>query len=618
MTPAHLTITGTVNGHAIDSTATIKVSVGAASPDTSTITADPEAITTDGAATITVQQLGSASSRQVDGGDTVTLTAGDEGQLEVEYAGGGAYIATFDPKTPGLVTITGTVNGHAIDSTATIKVSVGAASPDTSTITADPEAITTDGAATITVQQLGSASSRQVDGGDTVTLTAGDEGQLEVEYAGGGAYIATFDPKTPGLVTITGTVNGHAIDSTATIKVSVGAASPDTSTITADPEAITTDGAATITVQQLGSASSRQVDGGDTVTLTAGDEGQLEVEYAGGGAYIATFDPKTPGLVTITGTVNGHAIDSTATIEVSVGAASPDTSTITADAEAITTDGAATITVQLKDAKHNNLTDGGDEVTLATDAGEQLEVEYAGDGAYTATFEPKTPGLVTITGTVNGDAIDSRATIKVSVGSASPDTSTITADPEAITTDETALITVQLRDAKGNELVDGDDTVTLTTTHGTLTPVTDNGDGTYTAVFSATTPGTATISGNVNSADMIDTVDIEVSVGKANTLTSTVTSGEASITAGESTTITVQLKDAHGNALVTGGDSVELETDLGTVTPVVDNDDGTYTATFSSTASGTATIAGKLNGQEIASFVEVEVLPGPADAEQSI
>src|SRR5690554_1958063 len=287
---------------------------------------------------------------------------------------------------------------------------------------------------------------------------------------------------TPAHLTITGTVNGHAIDSTATIKVSVGAASPDTSTITADPEAITTDGAATITVQQLGSASSRQVDGGDTVTLTAGDEGQLEVEYAGGGAYIATFDPKTPGLVTITGTVNGHAIDSTATIEVSVGAASPDTSTITADAEAITTDGAATITVQLKDAKHNNLTDGGDEVTLATDAGEQLEVEYAGDGAYTATFEPKTPGLVTITGTVNGDAIDSRATIKVSVGAASPDTSTITADPEAITTDETALITVQLRDAKGNELVDGDDTVTLTTTHGTLTPVTDNGDGTYTAV----------------------------------------------------------------------------------------------------------------------------------------
>src|SRR5690606_13372905 len=112
-----------------------------------------------------------------------------------------------------------------------------------------------------------------VDGGDTVTLTAGDEGQLEVEYAGGGAYIATFDPKTPGLVTITSTVNGHAIDSTATIKESVGAASPDTSTITADPEAITTDGAAPIPVLPGAATGNELVDGGDTVTLTAATKG---------------------------------------------------------------------------------------------------------------------------------------------------------------------------------------------------------------------------------------------------------------------------------------------------------------------------------------------------------
>src|SRR5690606_27960288 len=200
--------------------------------------------------------------------------------------------------------------------------------------------------------------------------------------------------------------------------------------------------------------------------LTTGDGEQLEVEYAGGGAYIATFRSEERRVGTERGTGNGHAIDSTATIKVSVGAASPDTSTITADPEAITTDETALITVQLRDAKGNELVDGGDTVTLTTGDGEQLEVEYAGGGAYIATFDPKTPGLVTIKGTVNGHAIDSTATIKVSVGAASPDTSTITADPEAITTDETALITVQLRDAKGNELVDGGDTVTLTTGDG--------------------------------------------------------------------------------------------------------------------------------------------------------
>src|SRR5690606_20856479 len=218
----------------------------------------------------------------------------------------------------------------------------------------------------------------------------------------------------------------------------------------------------------------------------------------------------------------------------------------------------------------------------------------------------------------NGQEIASFVEVEVLPGPADAEQSIMETSASSITTDDSATITVRLKDAHGNFLTAGGDSVELATDLGTLSPVVDQGDGTYTAVFSATTPGRATISGNVNSADMIDTVDIEVSVGKANTLTSTVTSGEASITAGASTTITVQLKDAHGNALVTGGDSVELETDLGTVTPVVDNDDGTYTATFSSTASGTATIAGKLNGQEIASFVEVEVLPGPADAEQSI
>src|SRR5690606_17649683 len=135
------------------------------------------------------------------------------------------------------------------DSTATIKVSVGAASPDTSTITADPEAITTDETALITVQRPDDHTTELQYRGNTVTLTTGDGEQLEVEYAGGGAYIATFEPKTPGLDTLSLHDALPIFDSTATIKVSVGAASPDTSTITADPEAITTDETALITVQ---------------------------------------------------------------------------------------------------------------------------------------------------------------------------------------------------------------------------------------------------------------------------------------------------------------------------------------------------------------------------------
>src|SRR5690606_6475375 len=344
--PGRAIIRGTVEGAEIGNTAVVEVAVGAADVDRSTITASPTAITTDDSAVVTVQLKDRHGNARATGDDTVEVFVDGEEQLAVEFADG-VYTATFIPEKTGTVTFSGTVNGQPLGSTSTVNVTPGAASPDTSTITAEPEILTTDETAVITVQLKDAKGNELTEPGGIVTLSTQDGEELAVTYAGNGAYSSTFYPETLGSVTITGTVNGEIIASQVTLIVLPGAADPGTSTITAAPAAITTDGTAIITVQLRDAKGNELVDGGDTVTLTAGDEGQLEVEYAGGGAYIATFDPKTPGLVTITGTVNGHAIDSTATIKVSVGAASPDTSTITADPEAITTDGAATITVQL-------------------------------------------------------------------------------------------------------------------------------------------------------------------------------------------------------------------------------------------------------------------------------
>ena len=61
-------------------------------------------------------------------------------------------------------------------------------------------------------------------------------------------------------------------------------------------------------------------------------------------------------------------------------------------------------------------------------------------------------------------------------------------------------------------------------------------------------------------------------------------------------TVTVQLGDSQLNNLATGGDTVVLYTDLGTLSGVADNADGTYTATLTSATTGTATISGTVNG----------------------
>jgi len=90
---------------------------------------------------------------------------------------------------------------------------------------------------------------------------------------------------------------------------------------------------------------------------------------------------------------------------------------------------------------------------------------------------------------------------------ASPATSTITASPTTLLAGgtSTSVVTVQLIDASGNPLVNGGDTVTLATTLGTLSTVTDAGDGTYTATLTpAPASGTATISGSVNGQPITD------------------------------------------------------------------------------------------------------------------
>src|SRR5690606_23867395 len=113
---------------------------------------------------------------------------------------------------------------------------------------------------------------------------------------------------------------------------------------------------------------------------------------------------------------------------------------------------------------------------------------------------------------------------------------------------------------------------------------------TYTATFTAETPGTATITGTVNGVAMTDTVVINVSVGAANATTSTMETSQTSMTTDDSATITVRLKDSHGNFLTAGGDDVELFAGYLPPFPTRRSSDLTYTATFTAETPGTATI----------------------------
>src|SRR5207302_2771710 len=96
---------------------------------------------------------------------------------------------------------------------------------------------------------------------------------------------------------------------------------------------------------------------------------------------------------------------------------------------------------------------------------------------------------------------------------------------------------------------------------------------------------------------LTQTANVQFVPGPADAAHTTITALPASIPAdGASTaTITVRAKDAHDNNLTSSGGIVTLATDHGSLSAVTNNNDGTYTATLtSSNVIETATVSGTI------------------------
>ncbi len=199
------------------------------------------------------------------------------------------------------------------------------------------------------------------------------------------------------------------------------------------------------------------------------------------------------------------------------------------------------------------------------------------------------------------------------IGVPDASTSTITATPAAITAGASSTVTVTLADAAGDPLgaAGAGRAVVLTTDLGTLGPVTDAGDGTYTATLTSTAVGTATVGFAVDGTSSTSTATVTVAAGVPDAGASDITASPAAITAGGSSTLTVTLRDAHGNALGAAGAGVPvgMSTDLGELSAVEDIGDGTYTATLTSTVAGTATVGFAVDGTVSATTATVTVAP---------
>ncbi len=554
------TVTATYAGKT--DTSALTVVSAPADPSASTISASPGSITANGSSTstVTVQLKDIFGNNRGSGGNTVTLSTTSGSLSAVTDNGDGTYTATLTSATSvGTATITGNLDAVAIVSTATVDFTPG---------TATHYAVT--GAASATA---GVATSVTVTAKDAFNNTAtGYLGSVHFTSSDGGATL-------PGnYAFLAGDAGSHTFSATLTTAGAQTVTATDTVTSsTAGSHGITVDPAAAASFTLTPAGGPQTAGTAFNVTVTAKDAfGNVATGYAGTVHFTTTDGAATPPAdYTFTGGDSGvHTFPVTLktagsqTLTATQGAVTGTTPSITVNPGAVTgfaLTGApatvvsgvpASVVVTAKDAFANTVTGYTGTVHFSSnDGAATLPGDYtftggdAGAHTFTNAYTLFTAGARSITtaDTIT-PAIAGTAFINVTPGAASGANSTIAAAPVSILANgvTTSTITVQLKDVTGNDLVAGGNAVALSATNGgTIGPVTDNGDGTYTATLtSSTTAGVSSISGTVDLSPIAIGTTVTFHPGPAATFAVT---GPATANAGTAGTYTVTAEDAFGN-----------------------------------------------------------------------
>ncbi|GIO84852.1 hypothetical protein J25TS5_17840 [Paenibacillus faecis] len=604
-------------------------------PARTNISADPPTLLADGTGkttvTVTLKEGSGYNIGKSEGSVQLNTTLGTLGP--VTDHGDGTYTAELTAsKTSGTATITGTINGYPLTAPGKVTIKPLGPSLSKSTLTANPLSVPADGASssTLSLQLIDDNGNALTASGGTVQMSTTAGTLTPVTDHKNGTYTAVLKaPVAVGSAVVTAKLGGQTIAQTATVQFVPGAASGDQSVLSADSSTLAAGtGKTMLTVKLKDTHGNALTTGGDAVTLqtTGGTLGA--VADKGDGTYTAALTaPRNAGTVSVSGAVNGVKLRQTVELSVVPGPVSEATSVIRVDAGTLPANGTstATVTVRLKDAYGNSLTASAGKVLLSATAGTLSTVTDRGDGTYSATWTaPTAAGTATVTGSIGGRALASKATVSFVPGSASPAATSVLAGPDAITADgvSSATVTVQARDAYGNPITQGGDRVALETTAGTLSKVTDRGDGTYTATLTSSTQADkATVSAVLNGTKVSQVAEVTFVAGQASSETSELSVGTAALTADgiSSTALTVRLKDAFGNALVKGGDHVALQTTAGGVSQIADLGNGVYTAVLTAPrTAGSGTVTATVNGAALRETASIAFLPGAAFPETSL
>jgi len=330
---------------------------------------------------------------------------------------------------------------------------------------------------------------------------------------GDGSYGAIFTGVVAGSpTTILTTVNGSPVTSPApTITVTPGDVSAVTSVV-AVQDSLVDPGTVVQLLLQARDAAGNDLDN-DTLGLQVvfsksggGSDGVIGPTISNmDGTFVADFTAGTVGTpVAIGAAIDGSPV-STTPPTVEVARIDPDSSTVTTDGgDSVNVAAGSTVVLELaaRDSLGRRLRGAGHAVTFAvggapgTSGGPIGQVSDLGDGRYQAILSTVTAGTASpVVATIDGAAADvTPPVVVVTPGPLSLAVSNVTVAQGQVPVSGTTTVTLVTRDQFGNQLSGGGSTVAFSlsggTSDGTFGPVSDNGDGSYTSIFTGTVAGT--------------------------------------------------------------------------------------------------------------------------------
>ncbi len=496
-------ITGTVNAAALAASASVSFTPG---PTTNFVVSGPATASAGSGVTVTVTAKDAFGNTTPAYTGTVNLTSTDPqvpSPGSHAFTGGDAGTHGFPVtlKTTGSWTVSAS-DGSSSGTSGSIAVSPAA----TSVLSVTSPATATAGTpASVTVTAKDAYGNTTTGYTGTVSLTSTDPqaaalGSHAYTGADAGTYVFAATLKTAGSQTISAG-DGALTGSGAATTVSPAVVSTSTSAVTGAPASVIADGSTPVTVTVTLKDAYGNAEPGKTVAVAATGSAAVSAAAVTSAAGIATFSATDTAVETstFTATDTTDSITLTQTPAASFIAGPLATIQISPSSSTIVAGGSQVYGVSGSDAYGHSL--GAQTATFG----------IVPDGSCvdaTATCTATASGLHAVTATVSGHT--SIASLTVSVGAGSGGTSTITASPTTIVADgvSASTITVKLKDAYGNNLSSGGATVALATTGGTLSAVSDHGNGTYTATLTASSTGSGTVSGTVNGSPLTGTAAV--------------------------------------------------------------------------------------------------------------